>query len=127
MHEVDIPDIFDVLEGGEDESAVKFLLGFAADDGLEGEQQQFVVDSTPSQNLDIASLQSSMLSESNSSNDDSAYSQDRLLTKEGKPRKRDPVDPSRCIYNCDNCDKVSILSIFYAIIFRTKVLHITFL
>jgi len=27
------------------------------------------------------------------------------LTKEGKPRKRDPVDPSRCIYSCDNCDK----------------------
>ena len=32
MQEVDIPDIFDVLEGGEDENAVKFLLGFAADD-----------------------------------------------------------------------------------------------
>ena len=32
MQEVDIPDIFDVLEGGEDESAVKFLLGFNADD-----------------------------------------------------------------------------------------------
>jgi hypothetical protein len=30
---------------------------------------------------------------------------DTLLTKEGKPRKRDPVDPSRCIYNCDNCNK----------------------
>ena len=32
MQEVDIPDIFDVLEGGEDESAVKFLLGFNADE-----------------------------------------------------------------------------------------------
>ena len=32
MQEVDIPDIFDVLEGGEDESAVKFLLGFNAED-----------------------------------------------------------------------------------------------
>ena len=39
MQEVDIPDIFDVLEGGEDESAVKFLLGFNADDGLIGEQE----------------------------------------------------------------------------------------
>ena len=29
---------------------------------------------------------------------------DTLLTKEGKPRKRDPVDPSRCIYSCDNCN-----------------------
>ena len=38
MQEVDIPDIFDVLEGGEDESAVKFLLGFNGDDGLIGEQ-----------------------------------------------------------------------------------------
>ena len=37
MQEVDIPDIFDVLEGGEDESAVKYLLGFGSsgsgDDG----------------------------------------------------------------------------------------------
>jgi len=33
MQETDIPDIFDVLEGGEDESAVKFLLGFSAEDG----------------------------------------------------------------------------------------------
>ena len=32
MQEVDIPDIFDVLAGGEDESAVKFLLGFSAED-----------------------------------------------------------------------------------------------
>ena len=106
MHEVDIPDIFDVLEGGEDESAVKFLLGFSADDdGLDGEQQ-FVVDSMPSQSLEIGSLQSTTVSgESNSSNDDSANSHDPPLTKEGKPRKRDPVDPSRCIYNCDNCDK----------------------
>ena len=32
MHEVDIPDIFDVLVGGEDESAVKFLLGFSPED-----------------------------------------------------------------------------------------------
>lgn len=35
MHEVEIPDIFDVLEGGEDEGAVKFLLGFAGDDESE--------------------------------------------------------------------------------------------
>ena len=32
MQEVDIPDIFDVLEGGEDESAVKYLLGFGGGD-----------------------------------------------------------------------------------------------
>lgn len=41
MQEVDIPDIFDVLEGGEDESAVKFLLGFNGEDALIGEQVQF--------------------------------------------------------------------------------------
>jgi hypothetical protein len=32
MQEVDIPDIFDVLAGGEDENAVKYLLGFSAED-----------------------------------------------------------------------------------------------
>ena len=30
---VEIPDIFDVLEGGEDENAVKFLLGFNGEEG----------------------------------------------------------------------------------------------
>ena len=32
MQEVDMPDIFDVLAGGEDENAVKYLLGFSAED-----------------------------------------------------------------------------------------------
>jgi hypothetical protein len=41
MQEVDIPDIFDVLEGGEDENAVKFLLGFAADDHPQADQVDF--------------------------------------------------------------------------------------
>ncbi len=31
VQEVDIPDIFDVLEGGEDENAVKYLLGFSGE------------------------------------------------------------------------------------------------
>jgi len=31
--------------------------------------------------------------------------QDIYLTKEGRPRKRDPVDPARCIYTCESCDK----------------------
>ena len=49
MQESEIPDIFDVLEGGEDESAVKFLLGFSAEDGMVtdhvvlGSQQQQLV------------------------------------------------------------------------------------
>ena len=38
MQEVDIPDIFDVLEGGEDENAVKFLLGFASDEPMQSDQ-----------------------------------------------------------------------------------------
>ena len=42
MQEVDIPDIFDVLEGGEDENAVKFLLGFAADDHPQQDQVDFL-------------------------------------------------------------------------------------
>ena len=32
MQESDIPDIFDVLEGGENDNAVKFLLGFGSDE-----------------------------------------------------------------------------------------------
>ena len=42
MQEVDIPDIFDVLEGGEDENAVKFLLGFASDEPMQTDQVIFL-------------------------------------------------------------------------------------
>jgi len=38
----DIPDIFDVLEGGEDEGAVRYLLGFNGDEGgLLGQVETF--------------------------------------------------------------------------------------
>jgi hypothetical protein len=117
MQEVDIPDIFDVLEGGEDESAVKFLLGFSADedddDGIPAEH--VVLESSPQPNPSHHNIETisfmptvnglASTGESNSSNESNAASTDAHLTKEGKPRKRDPVDPSRCIYNCDNCDK----------------------
>jgi hypothetical protein len=82
MQEVDIPDIFDVLEGGEDENAVKFLLGFSA------EESTVVTEHT-------------VVADHGDGNEHSVI----LLTKEGKPRKRDPVDPSRCIFYCDNCGK----------------------
>jgi hypothetical protein len=91
MQEVDIPDIFDVLEGGEDENAVKFLLGFSAEEPGEHQTQY----SDPNRNP----------AGENSSESQTTNSLDSLLTKDGKPRKRDPVDPSRCIFNCENCDK----------------------
>ena len=117
MQEVDIPDIFDVLEGGEDESAVKFLLGFSAedddDDGIPAEH--VVLESSPQQTTTHLSNEPisfqptangpTSAGESISSNESNTASSEAHLTKEGKPRKRDPVDPSRCIYNCDNCDK----------------------
>ena len=93
MQEVDIPDIFDVLEGGEDENAVKFLLGFAAEDPT-GAGEQVVVAQSQAQAVGFTT-------EAITGPDGRLI----LLTKEGKPRKRDPVDPSRCIFNCENCDK----------------------
>ena len=39
------------------------------------------------------------------SNPDTAIRLEFSLTKEGKPRKRDPVDPNRCIFSCDSCSK----------------------
>jgi hypothetical protein len=83
MQEVDIPDIFDVLEGGEDENAVKFLLGFSAEESA------------------VITDHAVRAADPGDGNEPSAI----LLTKEGKPRKRDPVDPSRCIFHCDNCGK----------------------
>ena len=88
MQEVDIPDIFDVLEGGEDENAVKFLLGFSAEEPAAGGDHVIV-------------SQGGFASDTSSGSNPNLV----LLTKEGKPRKRDPVDPSRCIFSCERCSR----------------------
>lgn len=119
MQEVDIPDIFDVLEGGEDESAVKFLLGFNAEDAASdsaneilnnnGLVQQVLASptllspkvetkNTPARvvvQIEPPVTTSSMASSAGNSAD----------LKTDKPRKREPVDPSRCIYACESCGK----------------------
>ena len=134
MQEVDIPDIFDVLEGGEDESAVKFLLGFNADEDAVATSEsaneilnnnglvQQVLTSSPLTSPTLASplgqdnnssparvvvqieppLQSSLSQINNSA---SSIQGDNEDSKSEKSRKREPVDPSRCIYACDSCGK----------------------
>ena len=115
MQESDIPDIFDVLEGGEDESAVKFLLGFNAEDvdqqiSSQQHQHQLLTTSqlppliaTVAQPSRIGNFSSSSSVRKKSS--ESSGTSDSMLTKEGKPRKRDPVDPIRCIFSCESCAK----------------------
>ena len=130
MQEVDIPDIFDVLEGGEDESAVKFLLGFNADDAATNETaneilnnnglvQQVLTSSplaSPLSDKPISSparvvvqiepptaqVNSAINASDHSPGGSGGLAGDK---SDGKPRKREPVDPSRCIYACDSCGK----------------------
>ena len=137
MQEVDIPDIFDVLEGGEDESAVKFLLGFNGDDpGQTVEEGPGLTISTGSPELINNNgmvqqiLSSSPLSSPTATLEKSptparvvvqiepptaagvVNTMGQTVTqtvmtgdKTDKPRKREPVDPSRCIYACESCGK----------------------
>lgn len=125
MQEVDIPDIFDVLEGGEDESAVKFLLGFNADDAsgitvttASGEmmnnnglvQHVFTTSSPLSPPVSVIgsiadkSPQARVIVQIEPPMSDDGMHQ-HLGGKADKPRKREPVDPSRCIYACESCGK----------------------
>ena len=142
MQEVDIPDIFDVLEGGEDESAVKFLLGFNGDDnpGDDGSGLTIATGSPELMNnnglvqqvLNSSPLSSPTLVEKTSTparvvvqiepptglansivtspggtlaatSGGGGTASDQVKTD--KPRRREPVDPSRCIYACDSCGK----------------------
>lgn len=163
MQEVDIPDIFDVLEGGEDESAVKFLLGFNAEDAASESaneilnnnglvQQVLTAVSANSPTSVVASAAASvgtggLLSTASNTSKTLSLHQDKtgisparvvvqiepptsgltsaaaatasnLVTTAGsatsmtatdlkteKTRKREPVDPSRCIYACESCGK----------------------
>ena len=117
IQESDIPDIFDVLEGGEDESAVKFLLGFNAEDvdqmSSQHQQQQNnqLLTTAPLPPLIATVAPPGRVGNFSSSNSvrkkssESSGTSDSMLTKEGKPRKRDPVDPIRCIFSCESCDK----------------------
>ena len=135
MQEVDIPDIFDVLEGGEDESAVKFLLGFNADDDAVNTNEtaneilnnnglvQQVLTSSPltSPSVSLASplgqvdksvssparvvVQIEPPPASSLNLNQAAMSPNDADSKTEKARKREPVDPSRCIYACDSCGK----------------------
>ena len=157
MQEVDIPDIFDVLEGGEDESAVKFLLGFNAEDAT-GESANEILNNngllaannSPTTSAPVTSIIASSVtnpinvtSKTLSLNQDKMISPTRVVVqiepqtsgiartvpasasslaspspttitgrdltasdmKTEKTRKREPVDPSRCIYACESCGK----------------------
>lgn len=134
LHDVDIPDIFDVLDGTDD---VKFLLGFNDDDDMdadvsgdadldaeadidEDDDDEDDDEGIPAENVVLENHRATenlipttkaetnvVVTTSSSLEKKKKISSgtDSHLTKEGKPRKRDPVDPSRCIYSCDNCDK----------------------
>lgn len=126
MQEVDIPDIFDVLEGGEDESAVKFLLGFNAEDatGTIAVDPTITIATCGSEMLNSGILTTTsplppatMTAASAIHNKPPARVVVQIEPPGGqrqpqgsqggqdKPRKREPVDPSRCIYDCDSCGK----------------------
>lgn len=113
MQEVNIPDIFDVLEEGENEGAVKYLLGF----GSSGEDEGLVpVVDIPIQSMDPAkvvnvppSMTSMGMVQGTSSllqSTVSTTSQDGSVSSGEVPaiRKRD-TSGAKAIFACDCCGK----------------------
>ena len=180
LQDVDIPDLFEVLAGGEDEVSVKNLLGLDGEDSDIGmdtedlisstelataldvqllaplENSPLTVDSLKDESIDaplecvtlppLTSVQTATTTTANTTTPTTAPTKEPTnldpvlskviviekadpavptppkptvakpspativlpkvsLTAAGTPRKREPVDPSRCIYACENCRK----------------------
>ncbi|CAB4068400.1 PBRM1 [Lepeophtheirus salmonis] len=116
MQEVEIPDIFDVLEGGEDENAVKFLLGFSGEEEGTGStpgsnvivtQNNVVLHPAPANPSGgvLVSLAPSAASSVMKGNEEDEDMVEALAgVTGGGIRKRD-TSGLRAIYSCDSCGK----------------------
>ena len=106
MQEVDIPDIFDVLEGGEDESAVKYLLGFGGGDGSGGSGSTAVAPISVPVGVSSMSMRAGTSpSSSSSSKLDGGNGEEVRRGPGGRlVRKRD-TSGLRAIYACNCCSK----------------------
>lgn len=109
MQEVDIPDIFDVLEGGEDESAVKYLLGFGGGDGGGSGATAAAPISVPvGVSVSAASLRAVPATSPSSSSSSKLESGNGEEVRRGPGgrlvRKRDTTG-LRAIYACNCCSK----------------------
>lgn len=99
MQEVEIPDIFDVLEGGEDENAVKYLLGFGGEEGGSGSGQGLISpDSSDDEPPGIGIVPPVKKAF------DSAQSGPSPSAIALAARKRD-TSGAKAIYNCHSCGK----------------------
>ncbi|XP_040572090.1 protein polybromo-1 isoform X2 [Lepeophtheirus salmonis] len=116
MQEVEIPDIFDVLEGGEDENAVKFLLGFSGEEEGTGStpgsnvivtQNNVVLHPAPANPsggvlVSLAPSAASAVMKGNEEDEDMVEALAGVTG--GGIRKRD-TSGLRAIYSCDSCGK----------------------
>jgi hypothetical protein len=98
MQEVDIPDIFDVLEGGEDESAVKYLLGFGDDSGGQGSSSSDVIPQN------IKNIVARATARTPSETDEAEEGEIRRGPGGRLVKKRDTTG-IRAIYACSSCGK----------------------
>ena len=107
MQEVDIPDIFDVLEGGEDESAVKYLLGFGGEDSGIEPGQITIETQPPQQPQQQQQLVVSLASPASTTGSSSVISPRPCSSTETKGPKSGKRDTSglKAIYKCQNCPK----------------------
>lgn len=111
----DIPDIFDVLEGGEDEGAVRYLLGFNGDEGgvdlgqVDGFGGMEVMDKFVGDGINLG-LTGTYLPSINSAQQPNEESLEktavavRQIHSSINGKKRD-TSGAKAIHNCDSCGK----------------------
>jgi len=110
----EIPDIFDVLEGGEDEGTVRFLLGFNGEDpgaGLLGEvdgfagmenEMKYVADGL---NISMGNTYLPPISQSHGAPPPPTRSPVIIRQAQSSINKKRDTSGSKAIHNCDSCGK----------------------
>jgi len=108
----EIPDIFDVLEGGEDEGTVRFLLGFNGEDagvsllgGVDGFSGMEGVDKYVADDLNINMTNTYLPPISHGPPPPPTRSPVIIRQAQSSMNKKRDTSGSRAIHNCDSCGK----------------------
>lgn len=108
----EIPDIFDVLEGGEDEGTVRFLLGFNGEDagvsllgGVDGFSGMESVDKYVADDLNINMTNTYLPPITHGPPPPPTRSPVIIRQAQSSINKKRDTSGSRAIHNCDSCGK----------------------
>ena len=111
----EIPDIFDVLEGGEDEGTVRFLLGFNGEDagvsllgGVDGFSGMESVDKYVADDLNINMTNTYLPPITHGPPPPPTRSPVIIRQAQSSINKKRDTSGSRAIHNCDSCGKLFV-------------------